>query len=86
MVMSIQLNYVGREINHTLGILRAIPSEVLNRLAKLTSQKPSLHSEGVEKIYSDHVNALRKAGLAPPNLTTIGYLWRKQDENLDMEN
>ena len=75
MVMSIQLNYVGRESNHTLGILRAIPSEVLNRLAKLTSQKPSLHYEEVDKFYPDHSNALREAGLTPPNFPTMGDLW-----------
>ena len=74
-----QLKYVGKEITHTPSTLRAIPSGVLNRLAKLTSRKPSIHYEGVDKIYPDHANALRKAGLAPTNLTTIGDLWSKQD-------
>ena len=58
---------------------------VLNRLAKLTSRKPSLHSEGVDKVYPDHANALRKAGLAPPNFPTMGDLWRNQDEKVDIE-
>ena len=61
-----QLKYVGQERTHTPGTLRAIPSEVLNHRAKLTSRNPSIHSEAVDKIYSDHANALRKAGLAPP--------------------
>ena len=39
-----QLKYVGEESTHTPGTLRAIPSGVLNRLAKLTSIKPSIHS------------------------------------------
>ena len=43
------------------------PSGVLNRLAKLTPRKPSIHSEGVNRIYPDHAIALRKASLAPPN-------------------
>ena len=60
------------EYVHTPGTLCAIPSGVLNRLAKLTSQKTSLHSEGVEKIYPDHANSLRKAGLEPPNFPTMG--------------
>ena len=34
-----QLKYVGKEITHTPGNLRAIFSGVLNRLAKLTSKK-----------------------------------------------
>ena len=60
-----QLNYFGKEIIHTPGTLHTIPLGVLNLLAKLTSRKPSIHSEAVDKIYPDHVNALCKAGLAP---------------------
>ena len=74
-----QLKYVGKESTHTPSTLRTIPSGVLNRLAKLTSRKPSILSEGVDKIYPDHANALRKAGLAPPNFLTMGDLWSKQD-------
>ena len=80
-----KLKYNVKESNHTPGTLRAIPSGVLNRLAKLTSRKPSLHSEGGDKIYPDHTNALRKAVLAPYNLLTMVDLWRKQDEKVDME-
>ena len=80
-----QLKYVGKESIHTPGTLRAIPSGVLNHLTKLTLRKPSIHSEAIDKIYPDHANALRKAGLAPPNFPTMGDLWRKQDEKVDME-
>ena len=71
-----QLKYVVKENAHTPGTLRAIPSGVFNRLAKITSRKPSLHSEGVDKVYPDQANALRKAGLAPPDLPTMGDLWK----------
>ena len=77
-----QLKYVVKESTHTPGTLRAIPSGVLNRLAKLTSQNPSLHYEGVDKVYPDHANALRKAGLLP----TMGDLWKMQDKKLETEN
>ena len=80
-----QLKYFRMGSTHTPGTLRAIPSGVLNRFAKITSQNPSLHSEGVDKIYPDHVNALRKAGLAPPDFPKMLYLWRKQDDKVDME-
>ena len=40
-----QLKCVGKEITHTPGTLRAIPSGVMNRLSKITSKKSSLHSE-----------------------------------------
>ena len=69
-----QLKYVRKEITHTPVTLRAIPSGVLNRLVKLTPRKTSIHSEGVDKIYPDHANNLRKAGPAPPNFLTMGYL------------
>ena len=69
-----QLKYVRKESTHTLVTLPAIPPGVLNRLAKLTSRKPSIHYEGVEKIYPDHANVLCKAGLTPPNFLTMGYL------------
>ena len=53
-----------------------IPSGVLNRLAKLTSRKPSTQEEAVDSIYPAHANVLRKAGLAPPafpnNERTVG--------------
>ena len=58
----------------------------MNRLVKLTSQKSSLHYEGVDKVYPDHENALREAGLAPPNLPTMGYLWKMQDWKMDIDN
>ena len=80
-----QLKYVGKGITHRPGTLHAIPLGVLNRLDKITSRQPSIHSEGVDKIYPDHVNALRKAGLVPPNFLTMGDLWRKQDTKVDME-
>ena len=80
-----QLKYVSKESTHTPGTLRAIPSGVLNHLAKLTSSKPSIQAEAVDTIYPAHANALRKAGLAPPVFPTMGYLWRSQDEKVDIE-
>ena len=78
-----QLQYVGKESTHTPGTLRAIPSGVLNRLAKLASRKPSIQAEAVNVIYPSHANDLRKAGLAPPVFPKMGNLWRKQDEKME---
>ena len=80
-----QLKYVGQESTHTPGTLRAIPSGVLNHLAKLTSINPSIHSEALDKIYHNHANDLRKAGLSPHVFSTMGDLWRNQDEEVDNE-
>ena len=80
-----QLKYFGKESTHTPGTLRAISSGVLNSLDKLTLRNPSIHAEAVDKIYPAHANALRKAGLAPHVFPTMGDLWRKQDEKVDIE-
>ena len=79
------MKYVGKESTHTPGTLSAIPSGVLNRLAKLTSRNPSIHAEAVDNIYPAHTNALCKAGLAPPVFPIMGDLWRNQDEKVDIE-
>ena len=55
------------------------------KFAKLPSRKPSINSEGFDKIYPYHAKALRRAGLAHPNLPTMGDLWINQDEKLDIE-
>ena len=80
-----QLKYVVKYITHTTSTLRAIPSGVQNHLAKLTSRKPSIHYKGVDKTYHDHVNTLRKAGLAPPKFLTMGDLCSMQDEKVDID-
>ena len=78
-----KLKDVGNESTHTPGTLRTIPSGVLNCLAKLTSRNPSIQAEAVDTIYPDHANALCKEGLAPPVSSTMGELWRKQDEKME---
>ena len=78
-----QLKYVRKDSTHTTSTLRAILLGVLNRLAKLTSRKPLIHSEGEDNIYPNHANALCKAGLANPNFPKMGGLWRNQDEKVD---
>ena len=75
--------YVGKESTHTPGTLRTILPRVLNRLAKLTSRKPSIQAEVVDTIYPAHANALCKAGLAPPIFPTMEELWEKQDEKVE---
>ena len=80
------MKYVGKESTHTLGTLCEIPSGVMNRLDKITSQKPSLHSESVDKVYPGHVNALHEARLASPNFLTMVNLWKMQDEKFNLEN
>ena len=79
-----QLKYAGKESTCTPGTLRGIPSGFLNELAKLSTRKPSIHSEGADKIYPNHANALRKVGLVSQNIPTMGDLWSKQDDKGDI--
>ena len=64
-----QLKYVGTGSTHTTGTLRVILSSVLNHLAKITSRKPTFHSERVNNVYPDHMNALSKTS---PIFPTMG--------------
>ena len=70
-----QLKYVGRGITHTPDNPHNIPSGVLNSLENITSRKPNFHSQRVDNVYPDRVNALREAGLAPPIFQAMGELW-----------
>ena len=45
-----QLKYVGKDRTHTPGTLCAIPSGFLKRLTKITSRKPLIHFDQVDKI------------------------------------
>ena len=80
-----QLKYVQQDSIHTPGTIRVIPSRFLNRLAKITLRNPPINSEVVDKISPNHANTLSKAGLTPPNFPKMRDLWRKHDENVDME-
>ena len=69
-----QLKYIRMISKHTPSTIHAIPSGVLNRLAKLILKKPFLNSERVDKICPDHASALCKADLAPLKFPTMGEL------------
>ena len=79
------MKYVGEDSTHKPSTLRIIPSGILNRLAKITSRKPFISSEVVNKIYPNHANYLRKAGLAHSNFLIMGDLRSKKDEKVDIE-
>ena len=59
------LKYVRKCSTHTPGTLYAIPSGVLKRLAKLTSQNPDLHYKLVESIYLYQAKEICGVVLAP---------------------
>ena len=80
-----QLKYSRKFSTHTPGTLCKILTGVLNRLSKLTSLNPELHSKGVDSVYPDHANALLKEGLVPSFCQTMGELWKYQDEKLDRD-
>ena len=67
-----QLKYVRKVITHIPGTLHAIPSGVLNQLAKITSRKPNFNSKIVGSVYPYYANTLREAGLAPTIFPEMG--------------
>ena len=54
--------------------------------SKKNWRKPSFNYKRVDGFYPDHVNTLRKAGLAPPIFPIMGELWKVQDEKTDIVN
>ena len=58
----------------------------LRTLFKITSQKPYFHSERIDNVYPDHVNALHKASVSPPIFPKMGELWKDQYEKTDIDN
>ena len=80
-----QLRYIGKGSTHTPGTLCTVPLGVINCLEKLTLCKPIFHSERVENVYRDHMEALREVGLIPPIFLKMGELWKVQDEKMDIE-
>ena len=81
-----KFKYVGKGSTHAPGTLRAIPSGVLNRLAKNSLRKPNFHSERVDNVYPYHSNAFREAGVLHPIFPTMGELWKVQDEKWILRN
>ena len=59
---------------HTTGTIRAISSGFFKGLLKITSLKPSFHSEGVDTIYLKHANALHEVGLEPSIISKMGEI------------
>ena len=58
-------------------------SRVLNRLGKITSRNPDLHSKWVDLVYPNQANSLHKDGLAPSISLIMGGFWGKKDEIMD---
>ena len=82
--MGPQLNYVDKDSTKIHRTIRKIFSGVLNHMEKLNLWTSETNSKLVDAVYPDHVNALRKAGLAPFIFPTMGYLWRESKlKNVD---
>ena len=52
-----------------------IPQSISKKLAWLTSKKDALREQQIDKIYPDHAQALKKAGLVKDDFPTFDELW-----------
>ena len=59
------LNYVDADSTHTKPCLKAILSGVIRRLTALTTVTPENQDTTIDKLYPDHIAALRRAKLIP---------------------
>ena len=77
-----KLKYLNNGSCHTRCCMKAIPSGVIKRLAKLTSREGNLKAK-MDNLYPNHAEALRKAGLAPkefPTLEEVGSNSKSSEE------
>ena len=70
------MNKVSTQTNATFN---AIPSDILNRLAKLTSGTKKNSQTKIDGRYQGHAKALSKAGLARNTFPTLKEIWKKAD-------
>ena len=71
------LKYLNKESTCTNATFIAIPSVVLNRLAKITSRTDANSKLRVKKYYPDHAMQLTKAGLNMRTCLFLGLFWVK---------
>ena len=59
---------------------------MLNSLVKFSTCSSLVDTLSLVNIlsYPDHTNYLYEADLAPPNFPKMGYLWKTQDDTLDI--
>jgi hypothetical protein len=66
-----QLLYLSRGSSHTSSCYRDIESDVLGRLAKLTSATAANLGRPMHQLYPEHAEALQRAGLSSSRLPTL---------------
>eukprot|EP00957_Ditylum_brightwellii_P158392 12055708-Ditylum_brightwellii.AAC.1 len=76
------LKYVDTQSTSCPSTFLSIVTRVIARLCLLTSWDASLKETRVDEIYSEHAEALHKAGLAPGVFPTFGEIWEKDDGRL----
>ena len=61
------LNYVSRYSVHTQACFASIISEVVHRLSVVTTVTPENQDNPISQLYPDHVAAVERANLIPPD-------------------
>jgi hypothetical protein len=66
------LKYLNRGSMHTDACFAAIPTEVMKRLASLTTRTKESELMRMDELYPVHAKALKKANLVPDTFPTLG--------------
>jgi hypothetical protein len=74
------LKYLNNGSAHTRACLRAIPTGVCGRLAKLTTLNDTNGNKPLEEIYTQHFKALRNANLLVDNSPTLKEMISRLDQ------
>jgi len=66
-----QLKYLNRSSTHPSHVFKAVPTAIIKRLAQLTSLTTTNKNQTIDKLYPDHADALKIAGLNPKKYPTL---------------
>jgi hypothetical protein len=80
------LKYLNRRSTHTDACFAAIPTEVMKRLASLTTRTEESEITRMDELYPAHAKALKKANLVPDIFPTLGKIFDNQQMDLAVSN
>ena len=66
-----QLKYLNLSSTHPFHVFKAVPNTIIKRLAQLTSLTTTNKNQTIDKLYPDHADALKTAGLNPKRYPTL---------------
>ena len=69
-----QLKYLNKGSAHINSCFKAIPHDVMGRLAKLTTRSAEKENTPIDELYPERTDALLKSYLSPKIFPALGML------------